>query len=175
MKKVFLLRHCEAYQFQDEVSDYDKSLNDVGIEDSKVLNKWFDDNNILLDCIITSSAYRTLQTAKNVFVNYKDKIIEKKNLYLCNSIEIIKELKSLNNSYQDVVLIGHEPSISESLKYLTINYRPDLRDVLTKPYPTGGIAILYFDLAKWDDIDEKTGTLDAFLSPTYLKKNEKKN
>ena len=50
-----------------------------------------------------------------------------------------------------------------------------LVDVFNKPYPTGGIAILYFDLARWDDIEEKTGTLDAFLSPAYLKKNEKKN
>ena len=30
--------------------------------------------------------------------------------------------KSLNDTITDIALIGHEPSISESLKYLNINY-----------------------------------------------------
>ena len=75
MKRVFLLRHCEAHQFQDETSDYEKGLNEVGMKDSHILNKWFDDNRISLDCIIVSSAYRTVQTAKNVFLNQSFKMI----------------------------------------------------------------------------------------------------
>ena len=54
MKRVFLLRHCEAHQFQDETSDYEKGLNEVGMKDCHILNKWFDDNHISLDSIIVS-------------------------------------------------------------------------------------------------------------------------
>ncbi len=175
MKRVFLLRHCEAHQFQDETSDYEKGLNEVGMKDSHILNKWFDDNRISLDCIIVSSAYRTVQTAKNVFLNHKEKIREKKSLYLCNTAEVISELKSLNDTFTDIALIGHEPSISESLKYLIINYRADLSYALNNPYPTGGLAIIHFDLVSWKEIDEKTGILDAFITPSYLVENEKKN
>ena len=39
MKTLFLLRHCEAYQFEEETSDYDKQLNENGQKSAELLNK----------------------------------------------------------------------------------------------------------------------------------------
>ena len=64
---------------------------------------------------------------------------------------------------------------SDSLKFLVGNFRPDLQNIINLPYPAGGIAIIFFNIKSWKNLDEKTGVLDAFIYPNFLKKNEKEN
>ena len=172
MKTLFLLRHCEAYQFEENKTDHDKKLNENGKKSAELLNRWFKKSNIIIDHILVSSAVRTLTTANIIFSNIRSKMHEKKELYLCDYKEIIKELGLLDNSFNNVMVIGHEPSISESLKFLISYCRPDLNYVTNSLYPTGGLSILNFSIKNWHEIDEKTGILDAFITPDYLKKNE---
>ena len=175
MKSLFLLRHCEAYQFEENKSDHEKQLNENGRKCARLLKNWFEKNDIILDYILTSSANRTLTTANIIFSNYENKISKKKELYLCDFKEILKEVKLLDNSFNSVVIVGHEPSISESLKFLISYCRPDLEYVAKSLYPTGGLSIINFNIANWNKIDEKTGILDAFITPQYLEEYEKNN
>ena len=69
--------------------------------------------------------------------------------------------------------MGHEPSISESLKFLISYCRPDLEYVPKSLYPTGGLSVINFNITNWNKIDEKTGILDAFITPQYLEEYEK--
>ena len=175
MKNLFLLRHCEAYHFEENKSDHEKQLNDNGRKCARLLKNWFEKNNIVLDYILTSSANRTLTTANIIFSNYENKIYKKKELYLCDYKEIIKELKILDNNLNSVIIVGHEPSISESLKFLISYCRPDLEYVTKSFYPTGGLSVINFNITNWNKIEEKTGILDAFITPHYLEEYEKNN
>ena len=96
-------------------------------------------------------------------------------LYLCDFQEILKEVKLLDDSFNSVVVVGHEPSISESLKFLTSYCRPDLEYVAKSLYPTGGLSVINFNVTNWNKIDEQTGILDAFITPQYLEEYEKNN
>ena len=175
MKNLFLLRHCEANNFEEKKSDHEKQLNENGRKCAILLKNWFEKNNIVLDYILTSSANRTLTTANIIFSNYENKIYQKKELYLCDYKEIFKVVKLLDNNFSSVVIVGHEPSISESLKFLTSHCRPDLEYVTEALYPTGGLSVINFNIKNWDKIDEKTGILDAFITPQYLEEYEKNN
>ena len=175
MKNLFLLRHCEANNFEEKKSDHEKQLNENGRKCAILLKNWFEKNNIALDHILTSSANRTLTTANIIFDNYENKIYQKKELYLCEYKEILKVLKLLDNNFSSVVIVGHEPSISESLKFLTSHCRPDLEYVTKSLYPTGGLSVINFNVTNWNKIDEKTGILDAFITPQYLGEYEKNN
>ena len=175
MKRLFLLRHCEAVQFDEKANDHEKKLTKKGQKDAKLISQWFKKNNVSVDCILTSTALRTLETSKRIFKEQEKKIIENKNLYLCNRQVIIDILKMLDEKISEVILIGHEPSISECVNFFTLDTRPDLKNILNLPYPTGGLAVFYFNIKTWKELDEKTGILDAFISPSYLEKNEKQN
>ena len=175
MKNLFLLRHCEANNFEEKKSDHEKQLNENGRKCAILLKNWFEKNNIALDHILTSSANRTLTTANIIFSNYENKIYQKKELYLCDYKEILKVVKLLDNNFSSVVIVGHEPSISESLKFLTSHCRPDLEYVTESLYPTGGLSVINFNVTNWNKIDEKTGILDAFITPQYLEEYEKNN
>ena len=172
MKTLFLLRHCEANQFEENKSDHDKELNKKGIEEAMLLKQWFIENDIVVDHILASSATRTLKTASNIFSNSKSMIQEKKEFYLSSYKEIIGELRSLDNKLNKVIVVGHEPSVSECLKYLILSSRPDIEYVQNSLYPTGGLAIIFFSIKNWAELDEKTGILDAFITPKYIKENE---
>ena len=175
MKNLFLLRHCEAYNFEENKSDYEKQLNENGRKCARLLKNWFEKNNIVLDYILTSSANRTLTTANIIFSDYENKIYQKKELYLCDYKDILKELKILDNNFNSVIIVGHEPSISESLKFLISYCRPDLEYVTKSFYPTGGLSVINFNITNWNKIEEKTGILDAFITPHYLEEYEKNN
>ena len=175
MKNLFLLRHCEANNFEEKKSDHEKQLNENGRKCAILLKNWFEKNNIALDHILTSSANRTLTTANIIFSNYENKIYQKKELYLCDYKEILKVVKLLDNNFSSVVIVGHEPSISESLKFLTSHCRPDLEYVTKSLYPTGGLSVMNFNVINWNKIEEKTGILDAFITPQYLEEYEKNN
>ena len=175
MKNLFLLRHCEAYNFEENKSDYEKQLNENGRKCARLLKNWFEKNNIVLDYVLTSSANRTLTTANIIFGNYENKIYQKRELYLCDYKEILEELKILDNNFNSVIIVGHEPSISESLKFLISYCRPDLEYVTKSLYPTGGLSVINFNITNWNKIDEKTGILDAFITPQYLEEYEKNN
>ena len=175
MKNLFLLRHCEAYHFEENKSDFEKQLNENGRKCARLLKNWFEKNNIVLDYILTSSANRTLTTANIIFSDYENKIYQKKELYLCDYKEIIKELKILDNNLNSVIIVGHEPSISESLKFLISYCRPDLEYVTKSLYPTGGLSVINFNITNWNKKKKKTGILDAFITPQYLEEYEKNN
>ena len=175
MKNLFLLRHCEANNFEEKKSDHEKQLNENGRKCAILLKNWFEKNNIALDHILTSSADRTLTTANIIFSNYENKIYKKKELYLCDYKEIFKVVKLLDNNFSSVVIVGHEPSISESLKFLTSHCRPDLEYVTKSLYPTGGLSLINFSVSNWNKIEEKTGVLDAFITPQYLEEYEENN
>ena len=83
--------------------------------------------------MISSDATRALQTSKLVFeplnLSIKDSLF-----YLCGYEEIFKAIKSLDNNISNVVVVGHERSMSETMRELVGTVRPDLSNFLTSPY-----------------------------------------
>ena len=73
MKRLFLLRHCDAVQFDEKANDHEKKLTKKGQKDAKLISQWFKKNNVSVDCILTSTASRTLETTKRIFREQKKK------------------------------------------------------------------------------------------------------
>ena len=172
MKIIFLLRHASANQLQENLEDHEKVLNNEGKKQSELIAKWLKENNFSIDCIRSSTAKRAMETSKIVFDYLKIPIACEKALYLCSSTEIIDLLKNLDDQMNSIAVVGHEPSISETLKLLVGDVRPDLETKIKEAYPTGGLSIINLNIEKWVELKEKEGTLDAFLEPEDLEKYE---
>ena len=169
MKTIFLLRHVSAIQFNKDVEDHQKEINEKGKLHANLISKWIEDNNFSIDIVFSSTAKRAKQTTNIIFEKMKTVVHFKKELYLCTYIEIIEELKAIEKDLVNVLVVGHEPSMSETLKFLVGDKtRPDLNNKINEPYPTGGLAIINLNIEKWSDIVEKKGILDAFLAPEEL-------
>ena len=176
MKRIILLRHASAnnQKFSQKI-DHEKPLDALGENDCKNLSSWLKKSHIDIDLVITSDAKRAEQTSELVFSNYKVNVEKNANLYLCNYEEILASLKTINENLTNVAIVGHEPSISDTLRALVGSIRPDLEKGLHSLYQPCTISFILFYITSWNDLNEKEGLLEGYLSPETLKIQNEKN
>ena len=164
-----LLRHASAnIKGFSHDEDHQKPLDDHGKSDNKNLSIWLKKKKIEIDLVVSSNATRALETADLVFSDLNVKVEKNAELYLCGYEEIYSIIKSLNNDVNNLVIVGHEPSISVSMKLLVGKMRPDLKKILDIPYPTCAMAFIYFNKISWKDLEERDGILEALLTPKTI-------
>ena len=94
--------------------------------------------------------------------------------YLCNYEEIILTLKKLDENIHNVVIVGHEPSMSETMRALVGTTRPDLEKKLNSSYYPCTMSFIYFNISNWKSLKEKYGILEGYINPEIINmQNEK--
>jgi phosphohistidine phosphatase len=163
MKKLILLRHAKSSWKDLSINDFDRPLNKRGNLDVSIMANEFLKKNIKLDFIISSSAKRTLDTAK-VFaevVRFESNILKNDELYEASSYEILKCINQIDNFYINVLIVCHNPGITNLANYLS--------DFLIDNIPTTGIVGFSFD-GDWKEIKEKSCSFIFYDYPKkYLK------
>jgi phosphohistidine phosphatase len=161
MNKLLLLRHAKSSWKDLSINDYDRPLNKRGKHDIPIIAEEFLKKNIKLDIIISSTAKRTLDTAK-VFaktIGFGTNILEKDELYEGSRYEILKCINQLDNIYNNVLIVCHNPGITNLANYLS--------DYLIDNIPTAGLVGFTFD-NNWNAIKEKSCSFLFFDYPKKL-------
>lgn len=149
MKKLILLRHAKSSWKDLSINDFDRPLNKRGNRDVPIIANEFLNRNIKLDLIISSSAKRTLDTAK-VFaetIGFGSNIFKNDELYEGSSYEILKCINQMDDIYNNALIVCHNPGITNIANYLS--------DFLIENIPTTGIVGFSFD-NDWKAIKEKS-------------------
>ena len=146
MKVITFLRHSKS-SWDYDILDIHRPLSPIGIEKIKKTANSSKDQFIYSEIIFTSSANRALYTsillAKNLSINLnKIKICDE--LYTFNFIEVMEFIKSIDNVYSNVVLVGHNPAYTEISNYFSENKILNL--------PTARWFCLKFDTDSWSEI-----------------------
>ncbi|MFZ1279419.1 MAG: histidine phosphatase family protein [Ignavibacteriaceae bacterium] len=119
MKTLILLRHAKSSWDFPDLSDQDRPLNNRGKKDAPLIAEVLKKKNIKMDLIISSTSKRTMETAK-VFANTLNlKIIEDRNLYLASEPEIIRIVKKIDDCYDSVILVGHNPGMTNLINLVS--------------------------------------------------------
>ncbi len=171
-----LLRHASAdIEGFNQENDHGKPIDKQGEIDSKSLSLWLKNSFIDLDLIISSNASRAIQTSQIVFLPLDIIIKKKPSFYLCNYQEILLTIKKLDEKINNVVIVGHEPSISDTMRALVGSTRPDLEKMLNVPYQPCTMSFIYFNQDKWKKLNEKEGILEGYLTPEIISMKNEKN
>lgn len=148
-KQLILLRHAEALPSLFGENDFDRPLSENGIKETKNLMQFFIGKGIKPELIIASSAKRTTQTAKIVASSLalnEENIILEKSLYnsTAKKIENVINTSQINKNIQTLLLIAHNPSISELAS-----------ELLSQPtvihLPPCGMMIFSVKIDNWTD------------------------
>jgi len=157
MKSILFTRHSFA-EYSYYKKDYDREITSEGF--SKILEQAqiLKDKNIYIDLIISSSAKRALQTAKEFkkHLNIKSDIIEYDWLYEDYTTQDITELlQKISNDKSSIMLIAHNPMISVMAS--KFNH--------SKNYLFNPTSIVKFDfnINLWEQINVRTGKEDFYL------------
>lgn len=151
-KLLVIARHGEA-GWESGVSDFDRELTMKGRGEAKRIGENLVPFGVF-DQLIHSSSIRTTQTAGIISSTLDQKNIElisKPELYNCDLVCWKKELAGFSDSTNSIIIVGHNPALSELVAELT--------SALFFGLGTGGVAIIEFNCSKWKDISKLNSTL----------------
>ena len=87
-------------------------------------------------------------------------------LYLADRETLFNIVRHIDESYQRVVLIGHNEGITELANHLQGNVIDNI--------PTLGVVKVSFKAKKWSEISANSGKLESFIYPKNMNKTLKK-
>ncbi len=140
-KHLYLLRHAKSSWKNVALSDYERPLNKRGFSNAPMMAERFKQRDRKLDVIITSGALRA-QTTASIFAD----TLSCRNLHVNDSIYGASLLELLNllhvsfKRYNHVMVVGHNPDLTELSNYLSNHYIDNI--------PTCGIVTLKLDAKK---------------------------
>ena len=161
MKTLLITRHAKSDWDNEELTDFERTLNARGMKDAPAMAKLIASKVSKIDKIVSSSAVRAFSTAKffaQAF-DYDENEIEKNIEFYTNGAKhIIKILMSQNNENDVVMIFGHNPTVSSLVAYFIGEVVGNL--------PTCSVACIDFDVDNWQDIDKINGKLRFFEKPS---------
>ena len=168
VKTILLMRHSKS-EWEEDVSDFERSLTGRGRNDSPLMGKF------LLKCgkmpllIISSPAKRAKETAELLSrsCRYRKKIEFNDALYENSPGEIIKILQKIDDEIDTAMVIGHNPSIEEATKKLCFRETKSIESGIK--FPTSAIVCLEVEIESWSELYPGNCTMAWFVTPKLVK------
>lgn len=151
IKTLLILRHAKSSWKFPDLADHDRPLNKRGKRDAPKIGNLLKEKDLVPDIIISSTAVRAEKTAKMVAKasKYKGKVTLTDSLYAAGPDAYIDVLRNLQNKYNTVLIIGHNPGLEELVKILS----GEEHHVMS----TCALAHIRLDIQSWSDIVQMTG------------------
>ncbi|CAN5537685.1 phosphohistidine phosphatase SixA [soil metagenome] len=159
-KSLFLVRHAQAIENTGRQSDIHRILTPQGYREATRLGRKIFEMDIHPDIILASHSERTRTTAELIAEQIKfdiQKINFKEDLYEASTRTLFTLIRSLNDDWNTIMIVGHNPSISYFAEYIT---HQEIGHVAH-----AGVVHLSFDLTSWSQIDEGNGNYLDYFHP----------
>lgn len=163
MRKLLIMRHAKSSWDKPDISDFDRPLNQRGLQTAPFMGSQIYKNGLIPDLIVSSPAKRAKQTAVlaresagvESAIQYEDKIYE------ASPTTLLYLASELPDKYESVLLVGHNPGIEAFIRILTSEIHQ---------MPTGAIAQISLNIEKWGDISINCGQIEFIMRPRDLMK-----
>lgn len=160
MKTVILVRHGKAKLAHPELDDIDRPLRHRGKVDSDRMARELADLDVSVDALISSPALRARSTA-SLFADQLFLPVETdERIYNGMDSDLLDVIQEMNEDFSTVLLVGHNPSISDLLR--------DLLDDDMEDLPTASVAVLEMNVKDWQEIHSGSASLEYLLTPDAL-------
>lgn len=165
MKTLVLVRHGKAGHIHPGGKDLDRPLTRRGRIDSEHMAEHFHEFGLPAHAVLCGPALRAKDTAK-CFADWAVLPVGiDDRLYDADASEFLDVVQELEDFQETVVLVGHNPGISNFLRVLLNSERPDMSPA--------SVAVVNFDVPEWIDVVAGIGKLDWFMTPAILAQEEK--
>lgn len=154
MKTLYLVRHAKSSWDNPLIDDFSRPLNERGQRDAPNMAKRLKEKKVVLDLLLTSSAVRTLITAQEMAkaLNCEHhKMKARAELYHASPEKILAVLQQVDEQFDVVMLVGHNPGLTEFVNHLT--------DLAIDNVPTCGIVAFQLNIKSWKAFEMKEETM----------------
>jgi phosphohistidine phosphatase len=161
VKTLLLLRHAKAEDGGATVPDFERSLNDRGRKEARLIGTFIRKHELKLNLVLSSSAKRARETTElvlapgvvDVDVRYDQRIYE------ASPARLREAISEVENACRTVLVVGHNPGMEELLRLLTDR---------VEQMATATLAKIDVNTNSWVGVLEGKGTLDWIVKPKEL-------
>ncbi len=157
MKTLILVRHAKSDKSDPTLNDFDRPLNPRGQCDAPAIAERLAKSGLRVDALVSSPAVRALSTAEALAKKLSLPVQTDLRVYEAGVNELLTMVRGFDDRHGNIVLVGHNPGLSEFLRYLTDENYADL--------PTAGVAVVELPLKSWRYTFEGKGVLKNSLCP----------
>ena len=168
MKTLYLIRHAKSSWRYKKLSDFERPLNERGRKAAPLMGKILKKKGVLPHLIISSPATRAIFTARLIAEKLKyplNDIVTVSALYDAKPRVILGTINQLDDSFEEVMLIGHDTGITDLAN--------DLTDQTILKFPTCAVFSAKFDIHSWNEIKLGSGQFYFFEYPNMYKSTKK--
>jgi len=161
MKKITIIRHAKS-SWEYNVIDHERPLNKRGLSDSLLIGNKLKSLNFSPELVLVSDALRTKLTSDIILSNLnidKNRVEYSLLLYDFYGRDLIKTIKTCDNSIKDLMLFGHNHAITNFVNTFGNKYVENV--------PTCGVVVIEFKQLNWKNISN--GNTIFTLFPKDLK------
>ncbi|HNR69016.1 MAG TPA: histidine phosphatase family protein [bacterium] len=163
MKTLYLIRHAKSSWSDEHAADIDRPLNRRGKRDAPLMGRFLAAKGAQPDRVLCSPAKRTRKTLAPIrqALNLSDSIIDiRSDIYGSNWLNLLDLLQELNDEWNTVFLIGHNPGITDLVVALTAAAVDNL--------PTCAVAVLDLQIDRWTAAKPRCAALRELYLPKQL-------
>ena len=149
MKTLLLMRHAKSSWGNPTLSDHDRPLNKRGEGACRLMGTFLNEQNLIPDEIISSTAVRARKTVTGLLENlaFENQVAYTRDLYHADVDTMLEQLRPLPDEVEIVMLVGHNPGMDDFLDVICDE---------PEHMPTAAVAEIEFDISGWDELSLDT-------------------
>lgn len=168
MRRLMLLRHAKS-AWPAGIADLDRPLNERGREAAPRMGRYLQDEGLLPDLVLVSSARRTQETWDLVRAAVGDvETRTEPRIYEAPSARLLAVVQEVSATARTLLMIGHNPGFEDLSKTLVGHGDRYAFARLSQKFPTAGLAVVDFAVESWSEVAARGGRLDRFVTPKTL-------
>ena len=169
MRRLILFRHAKAIRPTPGMRDLDRTLEDRGREDARIIGAYLARHGFVPARVVVSPSLRTRETWDHAATSFKlPAATEDERLYEATPEDILAVITEVPAKIETLLLVGHNPGIHQLARILVATGDIDHREQLTEEFPTSGLAVIDFAVDAWSKVHPQGGRLERFVSPRIL-------
>jgi phosphohistidine phosphatase len=163
MKRLTLVRHAKSSWKNAALADIDRPLNGRGKRDAPLMGAHLVALGCQPDIILVSPARRARKTAQLLAAalgGVSGRVLVDPALYEASAALLLERVRTLDERWQHVMLIGHNPGLTDFANLLTAAGIDNI--------PTCGVLVAELDIDSWPVADAGCGRTFLYIAPKDL-------
>ncbi len=159
MKRIYLVRHAKS-SWKEALPDHLRPLKKRGRKDAAKVGKYLQERGFIPSIIVSSDATRAMETAKilSEALNIEEPPTLEANLYESGVKEYLKVIQETSEDYDSIMLVGHNPIITDTALALT-------GEKIYKWMKTSTVAILDCSVESWSELSPRSCKSISLITP----------
>lgn len=168
MKQILLMRHAKSSWDNPELKDFDRPLEERGLNDAPMMGRFIMESNYKPGMVISSPAQRAKETTQLIREAAKieeSQISWNEDLYFGSIQDYIAAIQTASDEYERIMLVGHNPLMENTAGTLAgAGQKVALR------MPTAALVCLESFAETWEAVAPATCQIKWMMIPKVLKK-----